>query len=170
MNTKSHVGSKKTSSSFTQVLYFPNTPRLIILICNDCLTCQLRKLFSNQKQIKEKQVFNGQSLSFNHRRSFDTKGPISPFSERSSYIMVIVAEITHYVALNLAPQCNVYYAYTTVYEHWIAKIGLPENFAIENGTELINNEIVSHFTRFDIRPLRFEIILESIEPFYTSKF
>ena len=38
--------------------------------------------------------------------------------------MVIVDAFTHYVALNPVPHCNVYYAYTTLYEHWIAKFGL----------------------------------------------
>ena len=65
-------------------------------------------------------------------------------------MMVVVAEFTHYVALNPAPHYNTYYAYATLYEHWIAKIGPPENFAIENGTELINNEIVSHFIILNI--------------------
>ena len=39
-------------------------------------------------------------------------------------MMVVVAEFTHYVALNPAPHYNTYYAYATLYEHWIAKIGL----------------------------------------------
>ena len=49
----------------------------------------------------------------NHRISFDTKGPISPSSEGNSYIMVIVDEFTHYVALNPVPHCNAYYALYT---------------------------------------------------------
>ena len=64
--------------------------------------------------------------------------------------MVIFAEFTHFVALNPAPHCNAYYAYTTLYEQSIAKFGPPENFAIENGTELIKNEIVSHFIILNI--------------------
>ena len=53
----------------------------------------------HQKQIAEKQDFKRQSLYFNHRISFDTKGPISPSSEGKSYIMVIVDTFTRYVAL-----------------------------------------------------------------------
>ena len=53
-------------------------------------------------------------MYFNHRISFDTKGPISPSSEGNSYIMVIVDAFTHYVALNPVPHCNAYYAYTTL--------------------------------------------------------
>ena len=57
--------------------------------------------------------------------------------------MVIVDAFTHYVALNPVPHCNAYYAYTTLYEHWIAKFGLPEILITNNGTEFINNEIIT---------------------------
>ena len=60
----------------------------------------MNKPYPNQRQIAQKQDFKGQSLSFNHRISFDTKGPISPSSEGNSYIMVINDAFTHYVALN----------------------------------------------------------------------
>ena len=83
-----------------------------LVLCNDCITCQLNKPYPNQKQIAEKQDFKGQRLYFNHRISFDTKGTISPFSEGNSYIMVIVDAFTHYV-----PHSKAYYAYTTLYEH-----------------------------------------------------
>ena len=83
-------------------------------------------------------------MYFNHRISFDTKGPISPSSEGNSYIMVIVDAFTHYVALNPVPHCNAYYAYTTLYEHWIAKFGLPEILVTDNGTEFIIMKL-SHY-------------------------
>ena len=70
--------------------------------------------FSQQKKPAEKQDFKEQSLCFNHRISFDTKGSISPSSERNSYIMVIVDVFTHYVALNSATLCNDYSAYITL--------------------------------------------------------
>ena len=56
-------------------------------------------------------------------------------------MMVIVDAFTPYVALNPVPHCNAYYAYTTFYEHWIAKFGLQEIFLTDNCTEIINNEI-----------------------------
>ena len=56
--------------------------------------------------------------------------------------MVIVDAFTHYVALNPKPHCNAYYAYTTLYEHWIAILGLPEILVIDNGTESINNKTI----------------------------
>ena len=40
--------------------------------------------------------------------------------------MAIVDAFTNQVALNPVPHCNAYYAYTTLYEHWIAKFGLPK--------------------------------------------
>ena len=57
--------------------------------------------------------------------------------------MVIVDALTHYEALNPVPHCNAYYAYTTIYERWIAKFGLPEILVTDNGTEFINNEIIT---------------------------
>ena len=57
-----------------------------------------------------KQDFIGQSLYFNHRVSFDTKGPISPpKKETQSNRVVIVDTFTDYVALNPVPHCNAYY-------------------------------------------------------------
>ena len=101
-----------------------------------------------------RQDFKGQSLYFNHRISFDTKRPISPSLEGNSYIMVIVDAFTHYVALNTKPQCNAYYAYTTLYEHWIAKLGLPEILVTDNGTEFINNGSITlcHLYNFKHKP------------------
>ena len=68
--------------------------------------------------------------------------------------MVIVDAFTHYVALNPAPHCNAYYAYTTHYEHWIAKFGLPEILFTDNGTEFLNNEIIRlcHLYKFKHTP------------------
>ena len=148
---KGHSGSEKTYSNFIQNFYFPNAPIWIKVLCNDCIVCQLNKPYPNQKQIAQKQDFKGQSLYFNHRISFDTKGPISPSSEGNSYIMVIVDAFTHYVALNPVPHCNAYYAYTTLYEHWIAKFGLPEILVTDNGTEFINNEIITLCHLYNIK-------------------
>ena len=117
---------KKTYPNFIKKFHFPNAPIWIKVLCNDCITYQLNKSYPHQKQIAEKQDFKGQRLYFNHRFSFDTKGPKSPSTEGNSYKMVIVDAFTHYVALNPVPHCNAYYAYTTFYEHWIAKFGLPE--------------------------------------------
>ena len=150
-NTKGHSGLEKTYSNLTQNFYFPNAPIWIKVLCNDCIICQLNKPYPNQKQIAQKQDFKGQNLYFNHRISFDTKRPISPSSEGNSYIMVIVDAFTHYVALNTVPHCNAYYAYTTLYEHWIAKFGLPEILVTDNGTEFVNNEIITLSHLYNIK-------------------
>ena len=65
--------------------------------------------------------------------------------------MVIVDAFTHYVALNPVPHCNAYYAYTTLYEHWIVKFGLPEILVTDNGTEFINNEIITLCHLYNIK-------------------
>ena len=138
LHTKGHSGSEKTYSNFIQKFFFPKVPIWVKVLCNDCIICQLNKTYPNQKQIAEKQDFKGQSLCFNHRISFNTKGPISPSSERNSYIMVNVDAFTHYPV----PHSKAYYAFTALYEHWIAKFGLPEILFTDNGTEFINNEII----------------------------
>ena len=63
--------------------------------------------------------------------------------QKENHIMVIVDALTHYVVLNSVPHCNAYYAFTTLYEHWIAKFGLPEILVTDNGTDIINNEIIT---------------------------
>ena len=64
--------------------------------------------------------------------------------------MVVVDTLTH-VTLNLVPHCNPYYRYTTFYEHWIAKFGLPEILVTDNGTEFINKEKVTLCQLYNIR-------------------
>ena len=128
LHTKGH--SEKTYSIFIHKPHFG-------LKCY-AVTCQLNKPCPNQKQFAEKQDFKEQSLYFNHRISFDTKRPISSTSEGNLYIMVIVDAFTHYVAINPVTHCNVSYAYTTLYKHWMAKFSLPEILVTDNGTEFIN--------------------------------
>ena len=109
------------------------------ILCKGCNTCQINKPYPNHKQIAEKQDLKGQSLYFNHRISFDTKGLISPSSEGNSFIMVIIDAFKHYVALHSVSHCKACYAHKNFYEHWIAKVGLPEILCTDNGTEFINN-------------------------------
>ena len=66
--------------------------------------------------------------------------------------MVIIDAFKHYVALNSLPHCNAYYAYTTLYKHWIAKFGLPEILVTDNGTELMNVEIIKLSHLYNIKP------------------
>ena len=138
--TKGLSGSEKTYFNFIQNFYFPNAPIGIKVFCNDFLMCQLKITYPNQKKIAEKQDFKRESLKFNHTISFDLKGPFSPSSERSSFIMVIDDAFTYYLALNPVPHCIAYYAYTILYEYWIAKFGLPDILVADNSTEFINNE------------------------------
>ena len=57
--------------------------------------------------------------------------------------MVIVDAFTHYVPLNPVPHCKAYFAYTTLYEHWLAKFGLTEILVTDNGTEFIENDLIT---------------------------
>ena len=65
--------------------------------------------------------------------------------------MVIVDAFTHYLTLNPVPHCNAYYANTTFYEHRVVKIGLPEILVTNNGTEIINNEIITLCHLYNIK-------------------
>ena len=65
--------------------------------------------------------------------------------------MVIVDAFTHYVALNPVPLCYAYYAHTTLYERWIAKFALPNILVTDNGTEFINNDIITLCHLFKIQ-------------------
>ena len=65
--------------------------------------------------------------------------------------MVIVDAFTHYVALNPVPNCNAYYACTTLYERCIAKFGLPEILVTDNGIEFINKEIITLCHLYNIK-------------------
>ena len=111
----------------------------------------MNKPYRNQKQLAQKQDCKGQSSCFNHRISFDTKGPISSSSDGNTYIIVIVDAFTHYVALNPVPHCNAYYAYTTLHEYCVAKFGLSEVLITDNGTEFINNEIITLCHLYNIK-------------------
>ena len=68
--------------------------------------------------------------------------------------MVIVDAFKHCVALNQVPHCNANYAYTTLYDHWIANFGLSEILVTDNGTEFNNNEIITlcHFYNYEHKP------------------
>ena len=55
------------------------------------------------------------------------------------------------MALNPVPHCNAYYAYTTIYKHWIAKFGLPEILVADIGIEFINNEIITLCHLYNIK-------------------
>ena len=57
--------------------------------------------------------------------------------------MVIVDAFANYVALSPVPHWKAYYAYSTLYDHWRAKLGLPENLATDNGTEFINHQVIT---------------------------
>ena len=65
--------------------------------------------------------------------------------------MVIVDAFTHYVPFKPLPHCNAYYAYTSFYEHWIAKFGLTEILVTDNKTEFINNEIITLCHLYNIK-------------------
>ena len=65
--------------------------------------------------------------------------------------MVILDAFTHYVALNPVAHCIAYYAYTTLYEHWIAKFGLSDILVTDSSTEFIIMKIITLCHLYNIR-------------------
>ena len=57
-------------------------------------------------------------------------------------------------SLNSVPPCNAYHAYTTLYDHRIAKFRLPEKLVTDNDTEFSNNEIITlcHLYKIQNKP------------------
>ena len=66
-------------------------------------------------------------------------------TDANSYVPVALSPVAH---------GNAYYAYTTLYEHWKAKFSLPEILVTDNGTEFLNNEIITvcHLYNFKHKP------------------
>ena len=79
---------------------------------------------------------------FNPRIS-DLKGLTSPPSESNYYFIVLLNAFEQKLALNPASHSNAYYAYTSLHEHWVSKLGLSETFVTDNGTEFIKNESIN---------------------------
>ena len=102
-NTVGHSGSEKTIFKFYKKFFFPNAPIWIKVLCNDCIICQLNKPYPNQKQLAQKQDFKGQSLYFNHRISFDTKGPtIFPV------VILVTDNGTEFINNEIITLCHLY--------------------------------------------------------------
>ena len=95
----------------------------------------IKQNFSTRKSNSRKTRLKMTKFVYNHRISFDAKGPTSPSSEGNSNIMVIIYAFTHFEALNPVPPCNAYYANITLCEHWLAKLVLPDILVSDNGTE-----------------------------------
>ena len=79
------------------------------------------------------QPFLEVSPYFNHRVSRDTKGPISPSSDGSSYVYVILDAFTQYVLVHPSPKNDATNALTVLFGHWIVKFGIPGFLVTDNG-------------------------------------
>ena len=98
-------------------------------------------LFPRQRQVSTKNTILKTKV-FNHRISFDTK---TRYHHHQGKFIHYDLFRCFYTLTNiiLVPLCNTYYAYTTIYYHWSAKLELLEIFVTNNGTEFIKNEIVT---------------------------
>ena len=65
-HTKGHSGSEKTYSNFTQNFYFANAPIWIIVLCNDCIKCQLNNFITNHNNFRNVTIRNGWFLIKSH--------------------------------------------------------------------------------------------------------
>ena len=89
------------------------------MINNDCITCQFKKPYTQPKQIAEKnKILKDNVYTLTTESHLIKKDQYHPLQKETH----IYWSFTHYLALNPVPHCNAYYAYTTLYEHWIAKL------------------------------------------------
>ena len=97
------------------------------------------------------QSFSEHAPSFNYRISMDTKGPITPSSQKKSYIHVIVDAFSHFVVTLHIKSNNAKTAVKTILHHWIVKFGPPIYLDTDCGSEYTNTDMAHLCTRMGIR-------------------
>ena len=81
----------------------------------------------------------------------DTKGPISPSSDGSSYIYVIVDAFTDYVVVHPSSKSDANDAPTILFDHWIVKFGIPDILETDNGNEYIKGEFAQFCHTYNVQ-------------------
>ena len=79
--------------------------------------------------------------SFNYRISLDTKGPITPRSQNTSYIRVIVDAFSQFVVTVPIKSNKAKTAVKTLLHHWIVKFGPPISLVTDRGSEYTNTDM-----------------------------
>ena len=79
----------------------------------------------------------------------DTKGPLSPFSQSSSYSFVIIDALNHFFATNSAPHITSECFIQTLVHHWITKFSPPQYIVTDRGTEYNNKDVAHLCTLFN---------------------
>ena len=116
------------SNTFTRFLNYPTSKSMSDL------------LLAPQQQYLEASPY------FNLRISRDTKSPISPSSNESSYVCVIIDAFTHCVVLHPSPKNDAAKWLNVLFDHWIVIFAKPRFLVTENGNEYLNGKL-SHFCR-----------------------
>ena len=146
-----HTGIEKTKRNIMDKYYFPNLNTWLKILIADCKQCQTNKVFANTKTKSKQEQLATIKTHFNEIIMIDTKRPINPTSEGNNYIFIIVDAFSHYVTIMCAPKNNAYYTFTTLFEHWFIKFGLPESLRSDNGSEYINTELTHLCNCFEIK-------------------
>ena len=81
----------------------------------------------------------------------DTKGPITPSSQKNSYIHAIVDAFRHFVVTVRIKSNNAKTAVKTLLHHWIVKSGPPIYLDTDRGSEYINTDMAHLCTLMGIR-------------------
>ena len=81
---------------------------------------------------------------FTHRFSMDTKGSITPSSDRKLYIYVFADAFLHYVVFRPSPRNDAINALNALFDHWIVKLGVPKFLDSYNGNQYIDSDF-THF-------------------------
>ena len=95
----------------------------MLLFIHDCIECQQNKHINQKTQTATIQTFSKNALSFNYRKSMDTKGPINPPSKQNSYIHVIVDAFSHFVVTVPVKQNKAQNAVNSILHQWVTKFG-----------------------------------------------
>ena len=98
-----------------------------------------------------KQSFSEHAPSFNYRVSMNTKGPITPSSQKKSYIHAIVDALSHFVFTVPIKSNNTQTAVETLLHHWIVEFGLPIYLVTHRGSEYVNTDMAHLCTLMGIR-------------------
>ena len=146
-----HSGEKLSIKTFNQFYFIPHLPLWFSIFIHDCIDCQTNKHFPIKPQnISPPLPFYESATHFNYRISMDTKGPISPSSQKNPYIFVIIDAFSHFVVTNPAPNITSKYAIQTLLHHWITKFGPSQYLVTDRGTEYIDQDMAHLCSLFHI--------------------
>ena len=144
-----HVGQMKTLANLRRCFFFPGMFKWVIVLINDCLSCQKNK--QKRKDLHEAplQAWGGlETLPF-RTVHIDHKGPIRPSSSNYEHCLVVVDSFSRFLQVYPVKSTN---AQNTIeaMEKWILVFGIPQILVFDRGSAFINIEFTNWTTEFGI--------------------